>query len=194
MLLPSDQTREPEMTDTSTFLHLSAGWWEAIGTWVAAVGTVGAIWAALSIARRDNAVRINISATVGQVVGDPSVPFERRHLWITVTNLGRRPFMLQSIGWRSGLVFRRWRILGSVYALQRVDSKGPDLPLRMADGDVANWMIPLDEWLSNNAPKLIAKPHWLGLHTLRIAAYASTGDTASSKVSQSLSEKIRAKL
>jgi len=64
----------------------------------------------------------------------------------------------------------------------------------MQDGDVANWMIPLDEWLDDNIGKLIAKPHWLGLHTLRILAYASTGDTASSKVSQSLGETIRGKL
>ncbi len=74
-----------------------------------------------------------------------------------------------------------------MYAVQNVMAPyGPNLPLKMQDGDVANWMIPLDEWLDDNLAKLIAEPHWLGLRTLRIFAYASTGDTASSKVSQSL--------
>ena len=85
---------------TTTLLRLSAAWWEAIGTWVAAVGTVGAIWAALLISRRDNAVRIRVSATVGQIASNPVIPLERRHLWISVTNLGRRSFMLQTVGWR----------------------------------------------------------------------------------------------
>jgi hypothetical protein len=154
-----------------------------------------AIWAALLIARRDNAVRIKAGATVGQIAGDPAIPLERRHLWISVTNLGRRTFMLQSIGWRSGLLHPKWGFLSRVYAVQNVMAPhGPNQPLKIQDGDVANRMVPLDEWLGDSIAKLIAEPHWLGLRTLRILAYASTGDTASSKISQSLGERIRAKL
>ena len=184
------------MSDASTFLHLSAPWWTAIGIWVAAVGTVGAIWAALSIARRDNAVRVDICTTVGPAAGDPSIALERPHLWITVTNLGRRSFILQNIGWRSGLTIHPWvGLRGSIWAIQNLSaSGGPKLPLKMNDGDLANWIIPLDQWLDSSVAKLIAKPHWLGLRTLRIEAYASTGDIASALVCKSLKEEIRAKL
>lgn len=183
------------MSHSYTFINLSAAWWEAIGTWVAAVGTVGAIWTALSIARRDNAVRLKINVTVGQIVGDPLIPMQQRHLWITVTNLGRRPLMLQTISWRSGLLPAKWHFLGRIYAVQNAMApQGPNLPLKMEDGDVANWMIPLDHWLADDISKLIAKPHWLGIRTLRVMAYASTGDSVWAAPSPSLRESIRARL
>lgn len=175
-------------------MNLSAAWWEAIGTWVAAVGTVGAIWTALSIARRDNAIRLKINASVGQIVGNPLIPMQQRHLWITVTNLGRRPLILQTISWRSGLLPARWKFLSRIYAVQNaIAPQGPNLPLRMQDGDVANWMIPLDHWLADDISKLIANPHWLGLHTLRIGAHTSTGESVFAAPAPSLRESIRKK-
>lgn len=177
-----------------TVWRLSAGWWEAIGTWLAAAGTVGAIWAQLLVSRRDNAVRLKVGATVGQIAFDPAIPLDRLHVWITVSNLGRRQLMLQSVAWRSGVLHPRWGFLSRVYAAQNSGAPyGPNLPLKMQDGDVATWMIPLDEWLEHST-KLVAEPHSLGLRTLRIFAYASTGDFTSSNVSPSLREKIRLKL
>lgn len=38
---------------------------------------------------------------------------------------------------------------------------------------------PPAQWLDDDIAKLIAKPHWLGLRTLRIRAHASTGDYGS---------------
>lgn len=183
------------MLNTHEFLNLSASEWEAIGTWVAAVGTVSAVWTALSIARRDNSVRLKVNATIGQIFGHPEIPVQQRHLWITVTNLGRRPFLLQSISWRSGVFHPRWRLLSRMHAVQNAMAPhGPNLPLKMEDGDIANWMIPLDTWLEDGTSKLIAKPHFLGVRTLRIVAHVSTGDSASSAVSQSLADSIHAKL
>lgn len=44
------------------------------------------------------------------------------------------------------------RILGRVYAVQNVgaSSNGPNLPLKMNDGDVAHWRVPLDQWQDKN--------------------------------------------
>ena len=183
------------MLKTHEFLNLSASWWEAIGTWVAAVGTVGAIWTALSIARRDNSVRLKVNATIGQIFGNPMIPVQQRHLWITVTNLGRRSVLLQNISWRSGLLHPRWRLLSRIYAVQNaMVPNGPNLPLKMEDGDIANWMVPLDEWLDHDISNLIAKPHWLGVRTLRVVAHVSTGDSVSSAVSRSLADSIYSQL
>jgi hypothetical protein len=147
------------------------------------------------ISRRDNAVRIKVGATVGQIAGDPATPFQRLHLWITVTNLGRRTLMLQTVGWRSGLLHHKSPFLSRAYAFQILQAPhGPNLPLKMQDGDVANWMIPLDQWLTDSVDKLVIKPRWLGLRTLRIQAYASTGAVVSNAVSKKLMEKIRAQL
>jgi len=83
-------------------LGISVAAWEAIGTWIASVGTVAAVGAAIWISRRDNAVRLRVFATIGQIAGKPEIPIERKHVWITVTNIGRRTVTINTLGWRSG--------------------------------------------------------------------------------------------
>jgi hypothetical protein len=169
---------------------LSIAAWEAIGTWIASIGTVGAVGAAIWIARRDNAVRLRVFATVGQIAGQPAIPLERKHVWITATNIGRRTVTVTTVGWRSGLLRYDSPWLARQYAMQQVGPLiGPQLPLKMQDGDSASWMIPLDEWL-DGVEKLIASPRWLGLRTMYVQAFSSTGDVVSVRVSSSLREKI----
>lgn len=169
---------------------LSVAAWEAIGTWIASIGTVAAVGAAIWIARRDNSVRLKVFATVGQIAGSPVVPLERKHVWITVTNIGRRTVTLNTIGWRSGLLRYNSPWLAQEYAVQVLGPPiGPQLPLKMLDGDSASWLIPLDAWLEN-VEKIIAKPHWLGLRTLNIQVFTSTGDVANRRISSNLREKI----
>src|SRR6266478_3283046 len=150
---------------------ISVAAWEAIGTWIASIGTVGAVGAAIWIARRDNSVRLRIFATVGQVPADPAVPIERKHLWITATNIGRRTVTLNLVGWRTGLIHHRIPWVGIKHGVMNVGPPvGPKLPLKLADGDNASWVIPLDDWLDGSAAKLVPEPRWLRLRTIRVQA------------------------
>jgi hypothetical protein len=177
------------------FWGLSVAAWEAIGTWVSGIATLAAVIAALYIARRDNAVRLKLFATVGQIAGNPNIPLERKHLWISVTNVGYRAVKLNTIGWRSGLFHFKSPWLGRKYAVINVGQPyGPNPPVKLEHGDAVNWMIPLDEWLRDSPHKIVAKPYWLGLMTSRIQAFTSTGETVNSKVNPGLLEKIEARL
>jgi hypothetical protein len=173
---------------------LSVEAWEAIGTWIASIGTVVAIAVTVWIARRDNAVRLRVFASVGQIAGSPTIPLERKHVWITVTNIGRRTVTVNTVGWRSGLFHYSSPWFGRQYAVQAVGPPiGPQLPLKMVDGDSASWLIPLDNWLEG-VERIVAKPRWLGLRTMYIQAFSSTGDVVSSHIASSLRKKIAEKI
>jgi hypothetical protein len=79
-------------------------WWEAVGTWVSGLATVGAVIAAIRLANRDNTVRLRARATVGVMIGGslPQMPADQyaRCVWINVTNVGRRTVTVTTLGWR----------------------------------------------------------------------------------------------
>ena len=69
-------------------------------------------------------------------------------------------------------------------AVEKALENGADIMVNMdADG----------QFDPNDISKLIANPHWLGLHTLRIGAHTSTGETVFAAPAPSLRESIRKK-
>jgi hypothetical protein len=177
------------------WLGLSTAAWEAIGTWFAGIATLFTAIVALWIAQRGDAVRVKLVGTVAQILGNPKIPVERKHLLISVTNLGRHAVRLNTIGWRTGLLHYKSPWLGRKYAVQIVmPPDGPQLPLKLEHAENATWMIPLDDWIKENADRLVPKPYWLGLATLRIQASMSTGETITAKLAASVVEDIKRRL
>jgi hypothetical protein len=75
--------------------------WNAVGTWVAGMGTLAALVVALYLARKAEKLRLNIHAGLRDVVAGDGSPIET-HLSIGVTNLGDRRITINSVGWAVG--------------------------------------------------------------------------------------------
>src|SRR5882724_6280031 len=69
--------------------------WDAAGNWASAIGTVAAVFAAIWIAQRDNAIRLRVSAVVGQIIGDPEIPDDQDAMIISALNAEIRPSNLR---------------------------------------------------------------------------------------------------
>jgi len=163
-----------------------------LGTWIAGLATVAAVVVSLYLARRDSQIRLQVTATVGKVFGDPSVSHETEHLWILVTNVGRRGATLNSIGWRTGILHPKLPWIGRRYALQGADFPGSTrLPAKLGDGDSASFMIPLEDWAIRVGPDLIRKPRSLMSHLVFVQAHTSTNDTFSRRIAPSLRKSIQ---
>jgi len=164
--------------------------WDVVGNWAAAASTFLAVLATIYFARRDNTIRMQITAVIGIVVGDPHVSHKEKHLWITVTNLGRREVTVTNVGWRSGLFHHKLPNAGRRYAVQVLPNQ-PALPAKLADGEQLSWMIPMNTWLENGPQRLIAWPYMFFLRTLYIRAYSSTGEVTSQKIGSDIRKEIK---
>lgn len=177
------------------FLGLPQEQWQLINSfaeWFSAVGTVAAVIVSLYLARQDQRVRLRITATIGNIFGDPTVDVKVDHLWITVTNVGRRTAVLNSVAWRVGFLPAKLSRFGRKYAIQNFDLPNcTRLPAKLEDGDSASFMIPLDRWLGYFAGDMFPRPHWLSLYFVTALAFASTGKAASVRVSGSLRKALK---
>jgi len=106
-----------------------------IGTWLAAFATLAAVIVALYLARRTEKVRLKVHAGLRVIIlGDGSPPQE--HVVISVTNVGERPVIINSVGWAVGK--RRHRS----FCIQTVS--GPytkQYPVELAHGKSADFMV-----------------------------------------------------
>lgn len=165
--------------------------WEMIGAWIAGLATVAAVVMSLYLARRDGLIELRVTATVGLVYGDPYVSPTTEHVWIQVANVGRRTAFLQSIGWRTGLLPPWFRWLPRRYALQRAEFAGnTQLPARLADGDIASFMIPIEGWGERVAADLMSPPRRLSAYFIYVQAHCSTGDSFTRRITPSLRQAI----
>jgi hypothetical protein len=165
--------------------------------WLTAIGTIGAVWAALHLANRDNTLRLRAFATVGLIVGGPNpastVAEAPRYVWIHVTNAGRRTAYLTNIGWRSGAVRQGVPWVGYRHFVQSyLPGSGPQLPLKLEDGQTAQWWLPLDEWMDNNSASMSKSPAWLHMRTTCLQVFTSAGPTLTVKIGSSLRDKMTA--
>lgn len=167
--------------------------WEMIGAWMAGLATVAAVAMSLYLARRDGRIDLRVSATVGLVYGDPHVSPTTEHVWIQVANVGRRTAILHSIGWRSGLLPHWFPWLPRQYALQGADFAGNTrLPAKLADGDTASFMIPIEGWGERVAADLMSPPRRISAYFVYVQAHCSTGDSFTRRIAPSLRKAILA--
>jgi hypothetical protein len=163
--------------------------------WLTAAGTIGAVWTALYLANRDNSVRVQVHATIGLMLGGSNPPTSAaaatRYVWINATNIGRRTAYLTNIGWRSGALRQGLPWIGYLHFAQLYrPGSGPQLPIKLEDGQAASWFLPLNEWMQDNAALMSNPPAWVHLRTTYLQVFTSAGAPLTVKINRSLSDKI----
>lgn len=156
-----------------------------VGTWLAAIGTVGAVVVALWLARRGQRVRLNAHVGVRHIIGGG---VSQECLAFRVTNLGDRPVTINQIGWRAGARKKR------VDTIQVVSqSQSDQLPKRIDHGETALFLSFFSEhpnWISEFSDTAIAdRP----LGTLRALIHTSVGHTEIVRPEDGLLERLKKK-
>lgn len=163
---------------------------ELAGVWLSALATFAAVVVSLWLARTSNRVRLEtfVSHVLMITPGEDYMP---EYVSFRVTNIGMRTANLQGIGWESGIF--NWGPFKKKYALQRTDgySNNPRLPIKLGDGEVANYLIQLIDDEDNFYRHFQSfVPNWVYRKTLRAIAYTSSGETFKVRPSQSFFDKM----
>lgn len=162
--------------------------WEFINTfaaWAAAIATLLAVVLALHYSRRDRKIRLRVYCGIRKI-GSMGVPFEnwKDILLINVTNIGHRQAVANSIYWKLG-IFR------PTIAVQTImpDPNSSPFPVKLADGEQADYRIPLEEFKKNInvfLEEVFEKTFpELRLKYIKIGAETSTGDRFESRIEES---------
>jgi hypothetical protein len=126
--------------------------------WFSAFGSLSAVICALYLARQDKRVRLEVVVGHRLILTPGEEPPHPSYLAIKVTNIGHREAQLSNLTWTTG-IFKK------THAVQVVssDSISSPMPIRLKDGEEANYFIRLDDerdWLADFIEtKLIGHPH-----------------------------------
>jgi hypothetical protein len=156
--------------------------------WLAAIGTLAAVWVALYFARNDKRIRLEVNAGHRLMITQGQKGPHPEYLLIRIVNLGHREAQITNIGWKVGLFKKQHAIQTTIQ-----DGISSRLPVRLKDGEEASYYIPLHgeySWLDGfindfyqNNPKSIVK------HT-KIQVFTSVGKTFESTIEKGLQKYI----
>ena len=168
--------------------------WEVAGTWISGLGTLSAAGIALWLGLAEHRPRLRCLARIGVPIGGAFNQVGDRHLWISVTNVGRRPAVLQSVGWESGLFWQDSPFLPKQFAF--LVAEGPycrPLPSTLQPGETASFMTPLGTSVQSVIP-MVTQPFWLAIRFLNVMAYDSLGGRHCASMSKDLRAEILLKV
>lgn len=174
-----------------TFLGLTQSQWQFINTfgdWFAALGTFAAVVVSLYLANRSSRPKVRVSAGLRVIVEVGTQGPTPEFLAIRVVNTGDRPVRITGVGWKLGLVRKR-------YADQMTGALplSSPLPVELQHGQEARWFVPTtheEGWFKYFAKGMLM-PHWkVGLWTLRIQAFSSIGPVFESRPEGGLIQKL----
>ena len=162
--------------------------WNAVGTWVAGIATFCAVLVSLYLAQRSERIRIKIVAGIREVyAGDGSPP--EKNVQISVVNLGDRPVIINSVGWKIG-TGKNARL-----CIQPVSGNWThNYPKEIAHGEQASFLISFKatpNWLSEFAKGFVQDVSHKNLKTLRALVHTSLGQSIKATPESGLLEKIR---
>lgn len=156
--------------------------------WLTALGTLLAVIVALYLARRDRLIRCVGNAAVGEFKGSTSGEHPK-YVAITTTNIGTRSFTLSNISLCIGIFKKR-----SFWMKPVENEYSSPLPTKLSDGEHANFFIPVESFLSKDAPEILrGRPSGfssLWIRSLRMVVHTSTGDSFKFRVDKTLREEI----
>ena len=162
--------------------------WNTIGTWLAGIATFAAVVVSLHLARRSERIKLKVLAGLRLVVrGDGTPPEE--HLNISVTNLGDRTVLVNTVGWAVGKRKQRQ------YCIQTVS--GPwtsQYPVELAHGKQASFMVSFvhtPTWLTEFANGFLKPVSDDELDTLVAQVHTSVGQTIEVKPEKDLIDRLR---
>lgn len=165
--------------------------WEFINSfssWIAAFGTVAAVVVSLFLARRDKTVRLELTAGFRLSVIPGSLPPYSELVYISITNIGHREAQITNIGWKLG-IFKKEQMIQTVIN----DGASSPLPVRLKDGEQAQYLIPLNEqtmWLESFRSEFLSQFPKLRSMTIKVWATTTIGKTFESKIEKGLRWKL----
>jgi hypothetical protein len=166
-----------------------------LGTWVAAMGSIGAAVVALYLANRSGAQRLkpNVTVVLRLTPAIPTLQIEARtdtFLRFDVVNSGDRPVRITQLGWQSGL----WKKIQCVQKVSGV-SGNSSLPVDLEHGQSASWLIPLedsdDSWESYFGRTFLRNAGPFRFLTLRALFQTSLGKTFTVRPASNLVKRIK---
>ena len=154
--------------------------------WFSAIGSLSAVILALYLSRQDKRVRLDVS--VGhRVLITPGLNEPRPdYLAIKIVNIGHREVQISNLTWKTG-VFKK------SYGVQLIgkDVLSSPLPVRLKDGEEANYFVELDQnddWINKFIQDYLPNFPSLRLRFIRFRVHTSIGKYFSSKLEKSFKE------
>lgn len=179
----------------STTLQL----WSVIGTWVAGIGTVGAVITSLWLARHQNTIKLKVSAGYRLLI-TPGTQETRDYCSIRVVNVSLRPAKVTHVAWQITHVHVGWQVgkwRKKQYILQTFGSPGfDDVPKTLHEGEEANFMIPFvssgggEDWIASFPKDLVGEDSPKLIKTLKVTVHTSVGQSFKRKVEGNLIKKL----
>lgn len=158
----------------------------AMGTWVAGIGTLAAVIVSLWLARGASRVHLKAQVNVYWIVipGSGKVPNEEC-VGFEVVNHGERAVIVSSVGWSIG------KRKAKRFAMQNVEARlGADVPKRLEHGERASFMFSLKaDWPAYFAGKFIESASLLD--TLRGYVSTTVGHTVEIEPAEGLLKRLR---
>lgn len=166
--------------------------WQFINSfapWLSAFGTILAVIVALYLARRDRKIKFSVYVRlvkIGSVPQNFPINQMKDYIAIDITNKNYRTATLTNIYWKIGM-FQK----GRYDQLIMPNNMSSEIPIKLYDGDVASYRIPLSDFRKNL--DVIKK----GLHTncikletmfIFVVAVTSTGHKFKTRIPKSLRE------
>ena len=161
--------------------------WNAVGTWVAGIGTLAAVIVSLRLAGRADRLRLRASVGLRIIIAGDGNPSEEQ-VAFTVVNLGDRAVTVNSIGWRVGkkrLTRHCMQPLYGVYTHQ--------YPKQLAHGEQATFLVSLlalPGWPKDFAMGFVRDLTPKNLATLRGLIHTSIGEVVEVQPEKELLERL----
>ncbi|MCR4291965.1 MAG: hypothetical protein NUV76_03705 [Candidatus Kuenenia sp.] len=164
--------------------------WSVIGTWLAAIGTVGAVVTSLWLAFRQNKIKLKVSAEYirQKVTGHDET---RDCCFIKVVNAGPNPAKISYISWQVHRWFKKKYIQQDVNLL-----KSDTISKYLIKGDEANYFIYFNEkigdynWIASFLKNMVGEDSQKLIRSLKVIVHTSFGQSFTRKVEDSLIERL----
>lgn len=152
------------------------------------MGTISAVIVSLYLARRDKSVRLEVSAGYRLIVTPGVKGPHPDYLLIKVVNIGHREAQVTGIGWKVGFFRRQYAVQITI-----TDVMSSPIPVRLKDGEEANFFIPLDEqtnWLKNFVRDFLKRSPRIRSRFVKVQVSTSIGKTFSQRIEEDLRKLI----
>ncbi|MGB2866564.1 MAG: hypothetical protein WBC05_24750 [Sedimentisphaerales bacterium] len=168
---------DPNTVETWHFVN-------SFAPWLAAFGTVAAVVTSLYLATRQTRVKLRVSAAHRLTVwtGQPQLP--REVLNIEVVNMGLCDVQVTKIEWKAGILRKRY-----LYQTISSNAYSSALPVHLAHGEQAIYVIPFESWIKNFRQHLRPLPR-LRVYLLSIQVGTSVGQIQKGRIEKELISKI----
>lgn len=157
---------------------------------MAGIGTLSAVIVSLYLARRDSKVKLIVTAG-HRVLVTPGQTRTPDYCSIRVTNVGFRPATITGIGWKVGLLKKK-------YGIQTVHGHpaSSNLPVKLEYGDEASYLIGFlgdgtyPNWIDEFPIDFLSNNPKISTLTLKVQAFTSVGKTFESKIEKGLRQRL----